>query len=49
MSQTGSTDPPLDVFGLCLGYEIYLWLPTALRGRRTPVVNEANTKRGAAA
>ena len=36
-------------FGLCLGCEIYLWLPTALRGRRTPVVNEANTERGAAA
>lgn len=35
-------------FGLCLGCEIYLRLPAALRGRRTPVVNKANTKQGAA-
>jgi hypothetical protein len=35
-------------FGWCLGCEIYLRLPAAWRGRRTPVVNEANTKRGAA-
>jgi hypothetical protein len=35
-------------FDLCLGCKIYLRLPAALRGRRTPVVNEANTERGAA-
>lgn len=36
-------------FGLCLGCELYLRLPTGLRSRMTPTVNTSNTERGAAA